>query len=179
MDSKSTIDKQWEINSKKHLAIRYTVSKILVSHIQVSYEKRSVEIPWYHGPLKRDSVNSNDRRYIEDQIWGHPSKTGSAQPRGGRGRRNPNIYSYFLRNSNHTQRRGRSENANFDRASLMDSPKGAFIKDVRPKLRFLDPPPFPFGLHPFHRRTSVFFISYWMRSPHTHVYSLKRRVRRC
>ena len=77
-------------------------------------------------------MNSNDRRYIEDQIWGHPSKTGSAQPRGGRGRRNPNIYSYFLRNSNHTQRRGRSENANFDRASLMDSPKGAFIKDVRP-----------------------------------------------
>ena len=116
------MNNQWEIKSKKY------------SEITVSYEKRSVEIPWYQGPLKRDSVNSNHRRYIEDQIWGHPSKTGSAQPRGGRGRRNPDIYSYLLRNSTHTQRRGRSE-------SLFDSPKGAFMKDVRPKSRFSDPPP--------------------------------------
>ena len=69
-------------------------------------------------------MNSNDRIWIEYQIWGHPSKNLLNQGEGG-GRRNPDIYSYLLRNSTHTQRRGRSDNANFDRASLMDSPNRA------------------------------------------------------
>ena len=34
---------QWEIKSKKHLAIKKTVIKIIVSYISVSYKKRSVE----------------------------------------------------------------------------------------------------------------------------------------
>ena len=43
LNNKLTMDNQWEIKSKKHLAIKNTLIKILVSYITVSYEERSVE----------------------------------------------------------------------------------------------------------------------------------------
>ena len=43
VNNKSAIDNQREIKSKKHLAMKNTVIKILVPYITVSYEKCSVE----------------------------------------------------------------------------------------------------------------------------------------
>ena len=45
------MNNQWEIKLKKHLAIKNTVIKILVSYITVSYEKRSVERGVIHDPV--------------------------------------------------------------------------------------------------------------------------------